>query len=334
MASRVLVTGATGFVGANVVRELRADGESVRVLVRPRSDRRNLDGLDVEVAEGDLRDPDSLRRGLEGVRILYHVAADYRLWARDPRDLYSSNVEGTRNILAAARDAGVERVVYTSSVGTLGIPNDGRPGTETTPVHLDQMVGPYKRSKFLAEREAERFVREGLDVVIVNPSAPVGPWDRKPTPTGRMIVDYLRGRMFASLDTGLNLIHVRDCARGHILAARKGRSGEKYILGCQNLRLGEIFALLANLTGIREPRLRIPYAVAWMTAAVSETWARLSGREPAVPLTAVRMAAKTMFFDPAKAVRELGLPQTPPEAALEDAVEWFRTHGLAPRDTH
>lgn len=331
---KVLVTGATGFIGANLVRELLADGEPVCALVRPGSDRRNLTGLDVELAEGDLRDPASLGAALKGVSLLYHVAADYRLWARDPRELYASNVEGTRNILEAARAEGVERVVYTSSVGTLGLPNDGRPGTETTPVGLDQMVGPYKRSKFLAEREAERFAGEGLDVVIVNPSAPVGRWDRKPTPTGKMIVDYLRGRMFASLDTGLNLVHVRDVARGHILAARKGRSSEKYVLGCRNLRLREIFGLLAKLTGIPAPRLRIPYAVAWTTAAVSETWARLSGHEPAVPLTAVRMAAKTMFFDPGKAVRELGLPQTPVEIALRDAVEWFRAHGMTPRASH
>lgn len=257
-----LVTGATGFVGANLVRELLTDGDAVRALVRPGRDRRNLTGLEVELAEGDLRDAESLRRALTGVSVLYHVAADYRLWARDPRELYASNVNGTRNILEAARGAGVERVVYTSTVGTLGIPRDGGPGTETTPVSLDQMVGHYKRSKFLAEREAERFAREGLDVVIVNPSAPVGPWDVKPTPTGKMIVDYLRGRMVASLDTGLNLVHVRDVARGHILAAQKGRSGEKYILGHQNLPLREIFGVLERLTGIPAPRFRIPYRVA------------------------------------------------------------------------
>ncbi len=326
---RVLVTGATGFVGANLVRELIADGEAVRALVRRRSNWQNLAGLDVELAEGDLRDPESLRAALQGVVVLYHVAADYRLWARDPRELYASNVDGTRNILKAAMAAGIERVVYTSTVGTLGIPKDGRLGTETTPVNLDQMVGHYKRSKFLAEREAERFAREGLDLVIVNPSTPVGPWDRKPTPTGKMIVDYLRGRMVASLDTGLNLVHVRDVARGHILAAQKGRPGEKYILGHRNLSLREIFTLLARLTGIPAPRLQIPYALAWTAAAISEGWARLTRREPAVPFTAVRMASKKMFFDPARAVRELGLPQTPVEEALRDAVDWFRAHGMA-----
>ncbi len=326
---KALVTGATGFVGANLVRELLASGKAVRALVRPGGDRRNLDGLDVELAEGDLRDPDSLRAALQGVAVLYHVAADYRLWARDPRELYESNVEGTHNILEAAKAVGVERVVYTSTVGTLGIPKDGGPGTETTPVSLDQMVGHYKRSKFLAELIAERFARHGLDLVIVNPSAPVGPWDRKPTPTGKMIVDYLHGRMRASLDTGLNLVHIRDVARGHILAAQKGRSGEKYILGHQNLTLREIFAILEPLTGIPAPRHQIPYAVAWTAALISEGWACLARREPAVSLTAVRMAAKKMFFDPEKAVRELGLPQTPVEIALRDAAEWFRANSYA-----
>jgi len=326
---KALVTGATGFVGANLVRELLADGDAVRALVRPGRDRRNLTGLEVELAEGDLRDPESLRSALTGVSVLYHVAADYRLWASDPRELYTSNVNGTRNILEAAREAGVERVVYTSTVGTLGIPKDGRPGTETTPVSLDQMVGHYKRSKFLAEQEAERFASEGLDVVIVNPSAPVGPWDVKPTPTGKMVVDYLRGRMVASLDTGLNLVHVRDVARGHILAAQKGRSGEKYILGHQNLPLRDIFSVLERLTGIPAPRLRIPYRVAWTAALISEGWAQVTHRQPAVSLTAVRMASKKMFFDPSRAVRELGLPQTSVEQALRDAVAWFRAHGTA-----
>lgn len=326
---KALVTGATGFVGANLVRELLADGDAVRALVRPGRDRRNLTGLEVELAEGDLRDPESLRSALTGVSVLYHVAADYRLWARDPRELYTSNVNGTRNILEAAREAGVERVVYTSTVGTLGIPKDGRPGTETTPVSLDQMVGHYKRSKFLAEQEAERFASEGLDVVIVNPSAPVGPWDVKPTPTGKMVVDYLRGRMVASLDTGLNLVHVRDVARGHILAAQKGRSGEKYILGHQNLPLRDIFSVLERLTGIPAPRFRIPYRVAWTAALISEGWAQVTHRQPAVSLTAVRMASKKMFFDPSRAVRELGLPQTSVEQALRDAVAWFRAHGTA-----
>lgn len=325
----VLVTGGTGFVGANLVRELLKDGHSVRVLVRPTSDRRALEGCDVELVEGDLLDPASLQRAVAGARVVYHAAADYRLWARDAEPLYRTNVEGTRQLLSAAAEAGVARVVYTSTVGALGIPKDGRPGTETTPVSLEEMVGPYKRSKFLAERVAEEWARRGLSVVIVNPSAPVGPWDVKPTPTGRMIVDFLRGKMFASLDTGLNLVHVRDVARGHILAAERGRIGEKYILGNRNFSLAEIFALLGRLTGIAPPRVSVPYAVAWLGAAVMEGWARVTGKEPRASLTAVRMAKKRMYFDPSKAVRELGLPQTPVEEALRDAVEWFVAQGYA-----
>ncbi len=322
-----LVTGATGFVGANLVRELLGDGRGVRVLVRRSSDRRAIEGLALDVCEGDLLDPASLRRAVAGVRQVYHVAADYRLWARDPRELYRANVDGTRAVLAAAADAGVERIVYTSTVGALGIPGDGTPGTETTPVTLADMVGPYKASKFLAEQVALELAARGGPVVVVNPSAPVGPWDVKPTPTGRLIVDFLRGKMFATLDTGLNLVHVRDVARGHILAAERGRIGEKYILGNRNLSLTEIFRMLARLTGHPAPRLRVPYALAWCTALCAEGYARLTGGVPQVPLNAVRMARKRMYFSPAKAVRELGLPQTPVERALRDAVEWFAAHG-------
>lgn len=325
----VLVTGGTGFVGANLVRELLKDGAQVRVLVRPRSHRRALEGCDVEFVEGDLLDAASLKRAAAGVSVVYHVAADYRLWAPDPNALYRANVEGTRQVLAAAAEAGAARVVYTSTVGALGIPKDGRPGTETTPVTLADMVGPYKRSKFLAERVAEEWAGRGLPVVIVNPSAPVGAWDVKPTPTGQMIVDFLKGKMFASLDTGLNLVHVRDVARGHLLAAERGKVGEKYVLGNQNLSLMEIFLMLGRLTGLRAPRFRIPYPVAWLAAASMEGWARVAGGEPRVPLTAVRMAKKRMYFDPSKAVRELGLPQTPVEEALKEAVDWFVARGYA-----
>ncbi|MBI4610506.1 MAG: NAD-dependent epimerase/dehydratase family protein [Candidatus Rokubacteria bacterium] len=327
----VLVTGGTGFVGANLVRELLAEGYSVRVLARPRSDRRALAGCPVEVIPGDLLEPDSLRRAVQGCRVVFHVAADYRLWARDPEALYRTNVEGTRNVLEAALRADVERVVYTSTVGVLGIPEDGRPGTESTPVTLDEMVGPYKRSKFLAERVADEFVARGLAVVIVNPSAPIGPWDVKPTPTGQMIVDFLGGRMFATLDTGLNLVHVRDVARGHILAAEKGRVGEKYILGRENCSLAEIFQRLSRITGIPAPRFRVPYPVAWFGALVMEGVARVTGVPPRASLTAVKMAKKHMYFSADKAVRELGLPRTPVEQALGDAVEWFVAHGYAPR---
>jgi dihydroflavonol-4-reductase len=323
-----LVTGGTGFVGANVVRELLSSGQAVRVLARPTSDRSALEGCRVEIIEGDILDIGSLRGAAAGCRVVYHVAADYRLWVRDPAVLYRTNVEGTRHVLTAAAEAGAERVVYTSTVGALGIPSDGSPGTETTPVSLSDMVGPYKRSKFLAERVAEEFALRGLPVMIVNPSAPVGPWDVKPTPTGKMIVDFLQGKMFAYLATGLNLVHVKDVARGHLLAAERGRAGQKYILGNRNCTLAEIFLLLSRITGLPAPKLRVPYALAWVGAAAMEGWARLSGQAPAVPLTAVRMAAKRMFFSPAKAFRELGLPQTPVEEALGEAIRWFVSRGF------
>jgi dihydroflavonol-4-reductase len=332
----ILVTGGTGFVGANLVRELLALGAGVRVLARPGGDRRALADVRVEIAEGDLLDRASLARAVAGTDTVYHVAADYRLWVRDPAVLHRVNVEGTRAILEAAAEAGVRRVVYTSTVGALGIPADGTPGTEDTPAALADMVGAYKASKFLAERVAEDFARRGLPVVIVNPSAPVGPWDVKPTPTGQMIVDFMRGRMFATLDTGLNVVHVRDVARGHVLAAERGRVGARYILGHVrgNLSLAEIGRLLAELTGRPAPRLRVPYAVAWCAGAAAEAVARLTGRPPAVPLTAVRMAKKRMYFSPARAVRELGLPQTDPREALRDAVAWFAAHGYASVPTH
>jgi dihydroflavonol-4-reductase len=324
-----LVTGATGFVGANVVRELLRDGASVRALARPGGDRRALAGLTLEIVEGDLLDSASLRRAVAGARTVYHVAADYRLWARDTRPLFRTNVDGTRAVLTAVGEAGATRIVYTSSVGALGIPKDGSPGTESTPVSLADMVGPYKQSKFLGEQVAIELAGQGLPVVIVNPSAPIGPWDVKPTPTGQMIVDFMRGRMMATVDTGLNLVHVRDVARGHLLAASRGRFGEKYILGNTNVSLAELGRLLAPITGRRPPRFRVPYAVAWTTAAALEGVSLVTRRPPKVPLTAVRMARKRMYFSSAKAVRELGLPQTDVKEALADAVEWFSAHGYA-----
>jgi len=327
--SVALVTGGTGFVGANLVRELRRDRRDVRVLARAGGDRRALAGLAIEIVEGDLTDPPSLRAALRGVTRVFHVAADYRLWAADHSVLYRANVEGTRNLLQASGDAGVERVVYTSTVGALGIPKDGSPGTEETPVTLDDMVGPYKRSKFMAEQVAVDFARGGLPVVIVNPSAPIGPWDIKPTPTGKLIVEALQGQLFATVDTGLNLVHVRDVARGHILAEEKGKLGEKYILGHLrgNLTLAETGRLIADVSGCRAPTLRIPHAVAWCVAACSEGVAKVTGGVPKVPLDAVRMARKRMFFSAAKAVRELGLPQTDVREAVADAVRWFFEHG-------
>jgi len=326
-----LVTGGTGFVGAHLVRALLKKGESVRCLVRPGSDRRNLAGLPVEVAEGDITDPVAAARAVRGCDTVFHVAAAYQLWVPDPAPMYRANVGGTRTVLTAAGEAGTKRIVYTSTVGALGNPGDGRPGTETTPVTLADMVGHYKRSKFLAEQEAMRLARSGLPVVIVNPTAPVGAYDVKPTPTGQMIVDFLRGQMRGVLRTGLNLVAASDVAAGHLLAAERGKVGHRYILGHANLMLQEIFALLARLTGIPAPRLRVPYVVAVAAAAASEGLSRLTGRPPRIPLTGVRMARKVMFFDAGKAVRELGLPQTPVEGALREAVDWFTAHGYAGR---
>ena len=325
-----LVTGGTGFVGAHLVRALLARGDDVRCLARPGSRRDNLEGLAVEVVEGDLCDPASLDRAVAGCESLFHCAADYRLYARDPGELYRVNVEGTRRLLGAAGEAGVGTVVYTSSVGALGLEAEGRPANETTPVSLERMIGHYKRSKFLGERVAEEMARQGLRVVIVNPSTPVGELDIKPTPTGRMIVDFLRRRMPAYVDTGLNLIDVRDVAEGHLAAAERGRSGERYILGNRNLSLREILGILGDLTGLPAPGLRLPHWVPALVAAASTALARARGGEPRVSIESVRMARYKMYFDAAKAVRELGLPQTPVENALERAVTWFRAKGYAP----
>lgn len=326
---KTFVTGATGFIGASIVRELLRDGREVRALVRDGSDTSNLAGLDVELWRGDLRDGDGLKQGLAGCDVLYHAAADYRLWTRNPDEMYRINVDGTRNILEAALVRGLSRVVYTSSVGTLGNPGDGRPGSEDTPVTMADMVGHYKKSKFLAEREAESFLGRGLPLVIVNPSTPVGPLDIKPTPTGRIIVDFLNRRMPAYLDTGLNIIAVEDCARGHLLAAEKGQVGRSYILGNTNLTLREIFAHLERITGLPAPKVRLPYTPILLAAYVNEGIAKLTGREPLIPLAGVQMAAKFMYFDSSRAVRELGLPQTPVTEALQRAVEWFRRNGYA-----
>jgi len=325
-----LVTGATGFVGANVARSLVAEGYRVRVLARPTSSLKALDGCAVEVVRGDILEPACVAEAIRGCAQVFHVAADYRLWAKDPGEIYRNNVDGTRAVLEACTRAGTARVVYTSSVGTLGLPRDGSFGTETTPVHLDDMIGPYKRSKFLAERVADEYAARGLPVVIVNPSNPIGAWEVRPTPTGQMVLDYLLRRMVATLNTGLNLIHVGDVARGHLLASQRGRAGEKYILGCENHSLTEIFRMLERITGIRAPRVRVPHALIYCVAVVSEGMARATGRPPCVPLTGVRMARKHMYSSAEKAVRELGLPQTPVEKALRDAVEWFVGYGYAP----
>jgi dihydroflavonol-4-reductase len=326
-----LVTGGTGFVGANVARELVAAGATVRILARPGADRRALQGVRLEIADGDLLDRRSVRQAAEGVQTIYHVAADYRLWTLNPAALYRTNVDGTRVVLETAGEVGVSRVVHTSSVVALGIPADGQPGTEDTPVRLQDMRSHYERSKFLAEQLALDFARRGMPVVVVNPSAPLGPRDVKPTPTGQMILDFMRGRMVATVDTGLNAVHVRDVARGHLLAAERGKPGERYILGHRNLQLTQLFAVLTEITGRRSPRVRVPYPVAWLAASFCESLARVTRRPPAVTLAAVRMARRRMYFSSARAVRELGLPQTDVREALADAVAWFKTHGYAER---
>jgi dihydroflavonol-4-reductase len=324
---KALVTGATGFLGAHIVRELLTDGVAVRVLARKGGNRRNLAGLDIEISEGDLLNKASLAAAVSGCDTLYHAAADYRLWAKEPAAMYAANVDGTRNVLQAALDAGLEKVVYTSSVGTLGNRGDGTPGDEDTPVSFGDMAGDYKKSKFLAEREAEAFVQRGLPLVIVNPSTPVGPLDIKPTPTGRIIVDFLSGRMPAYLDTGLNIVSAAECARGHILAAEKGRSGEKYILGGENLTLRQIFTLLAGVSNSPVPRWRLPYGPVLLAARINDVLAAITGREPLIPLAGVQMAKKLMFFSSKKAKIELGFRTTPAYHALELAAEWFRENG-------
>src|SRR5579864_3741025 len=296
-----LVTGATGFIGWHVARRLLSLGHRVRAMARPSSQVRELEA---EIVTGDLRDRESLDRAVAGCGAVFHVAADYRLWAKDPSELYRSNVEGTRNLLDAARKAGVDRVVYTSTVGCIGIPND-RPGSEDVEVHLEGMSGAYKRSKFQAEQVALEFAGTGFPVVIVNPTAPIGDHDFKPTPTGKIVVDYLKGAMPAFVDTGLNLVDVEDTSEGHLLALERGRPGERYILGCENLTLEQILARLAEISGGTVPRWRIPYAVAYAAGVASTGWANLTGREPRAPLDAVKMAKKKMFVSSDKAKREL-----------------------------
>jgi dihydroflavonol-4-reductase len=323
-----LVTGATGFVGSHVARQLVGAGDSVRVLVRQSSDLRLLEGLVVERVEGDLCDAASLERATSGVRRVFHVAADYRLWARNPGEIYRSNVEGTRLLLDAAKRAGVERVVYTSTVATIVVPTrDGSLPNEETCGALEQMIGHYKRSKFLAEIEAMKAADAGVPIVIVNPTAPVGPGDWKPTPTGRIILDFLNGKMPAYVDTGLNVVAVEDVAAGHILAADQGRVGQRYILGGRNMTLKEILDVLAKFAGRSAPRIKMPHAVA-LGAAYADLWfSRLAGREPSIPIEGVKMSRHRMFVASDKAQRELGYTPASVEAALERAVRWYEGHG-------
>lgn len=323
-----LLTGASGFVGAAVLRHLVATGREVRVLLRPTSDRRNVADVACEVAQGDLADPSSLAAAVKGCEALYHVAADYRLWVRDPQEMYRANVDGTRELLRAAAAAGARRIVYCSSVAAIGFRADGTPADETTAASLEDMVGHYKRSKFLAEREVVRLARdEGVPAVIVNPAAPFGPRDVKPTPTGRIVVEFARGRMPAYVDTGLNVVHVDDVAAGHLLAFERGRIGERYILGGDNMTLREILGVLAEHLARPAPRIRLPRTPLYPVAVVAELAGRAAGFEPPLTVDALRMTEHAMFYSSDKARRELGYAPRPGRAALTDAADWFRANG-------
>jgi dihydroflavonol-4-reductase len=324
------VTGATGFVGSHVARVLAEQGADLRLLLRSSSDPKNIEGLKADRVVGDLRDPASLDKAMAGCDVVFHVAADYRLWVRDPDQMHRANVEGTRAILEAARKNGVRRVVYTSSVATMGFTSNGHPANEDSPVSLDNMIGPYKRSKFMAEEVAMSAGRSGMDVVVVNPSTPVGERDIKPTPTGRIVVDFLKKKFPAYVDTGLNLVDVTECARGHVAALEKGKSGERYILGGENLTLKQILDKLASITGLPSPKVRVPYVMALATGVVDEMiTGHILKREPRATIDAVRMGRKKMFVSCSKAERELGWEIVPVDGALRRAVEWFRANGYA-----
>ena len=328
---RALVTGASGFVGAAVARNLLQAGWQVRVLLRAGSDRRNLQGLALDSVEGDLLEAASLGAALQGCEALFHVAAEYRLWTREPERLYRSNVEGTRQLLTAAGERGIRRIVYTSSVATLRLRADGTPSDESDVAQLADMIGHYKRSKFLAEQWVQQAARSGLPVVIVNPSTPVGPGDVKPTPTGRLVLDAATGRMPAYVDTGLNIVHVDDVAEGHRLAFEHGRIGERYILGGTDLTLRQILQMIAGLVGRPAPRVRLPHGVVLPLAYVAEAFARLTGGDTRITVDGVRMARHHMFFSSARAMRELGYHARDPMLALQDAINWFRSQGAAVR---
>lgn len=327
---KAFVTGATGFVGSHVARILAEQGADLRLLVRPSSNPRNIETLKADRVSGDLRDPLSLEKAMSGCDAVFHVAADYRLWIRDPDQMYRSNVDGTRAMLEAARKNGVRRVVYTSSVATMGFTGNGHPADEQSPVSLENMIGHYKRSKFMAEQLALAAGRSGMDVVVVNPTTPVGEQDVKPTPTGRIVVDFLKKKFPAYVDTGLNLVDVTECARGHFAAYEKGRSGERYILGGQNLTLKEILDKLSTITGLPSPGIRVPYALALATGVVDEiVTGRILRREPRATIDAVRMGRKKMFVSSAKAEGELDWKIVPVDGALRRAADWFRANGYA-----
>jgi dihydroflavonol-4-reductase len=324
------VTGATGFVGSHVARVLAENGADLRLLVRSSSNRKNLEGLNAEQVVGDLGDPASLEKSISGCDAVFHVAADYRLWVRDPDQMYRANVEGTRALLEASRKNGVRRIVYTSSVATMGFTSNRPPADENSPVSLENMIGPYKRSKFMAEQVAIEAGRNGMDVVVVNPTTPIGDGDIKPTPTGRIVVDFLKKKFPAYVDTGLNLVDVDECAHGHIAAFEKGKSGERYILGGENLTLKQILDKLGAITGLPSPKIRVPYVMALATGVVDElVTGRLLGKEPRVTIDAVRMGRKKMFVTSAKSARELAWKSGPVDGALGRAVQWFQANGYA-----
>lgn len=332
---KALVTGASGFIGHHVTMLLLEKGFSVRALCREGAHVREIEKQGAEIVRGDVTDRDSVREALRGCEAVFHLAADYRLWVPDPERMYHTNVQGTRNVLdLALRSGSVGKVVYTSTVGALApAKSDGTPSDELSPVRMEDMTGHYKKSKFMAEREAERYLKAGLQVVTVNPTTPVGEMDRKPTPTGRIIVDFLNGRMPAYLDSGLNFVDVRDVAAGHWLAFVKGSPGEKYILGNRNMSLKEFLGTLASVTGKRPPALKLPYLPVLLAAYVNEAASRVTGRPPAIPLTGVRMAGKLMFYNCGKAVKELGLPQSPVEDALGRAARWFVDNGYVKKSS-
>jgi dihydroflavonol-4-reductase len=321
-----LVTGAAGFLGSHVARQLVARGDSVRVLMRPSSNNRAISDLPLEYVTGDLRDAASLDRAMAGAKRVFHVAADYRLWAKNPREIYDSNVGGTKNLLAAAKKAGIEQLIYTGTVATIAVDRPELPN-ESTDSKLEEMIGHYKRSKWMAEQDVLGAVKEGLPVIVAMPTTPVGPWDWKPTPTGKIILDFVNGKMPGYVETGLNFVGVEECAAGHLLAAERGKIGERYLLGAENLTLKDLLDVLSRITGLRAPAMKIPHGVALGVAYVESAFSRLIGREPGIPVEGVKIAQHKMFVDCSRAQKELGFQPKPVAAALERAVRWYQANG-------
>jgi dihydroflavonol-4-reductase len=321
-----LVTGAAGFLGSHVARQLVARGHTVRVLMRPSSSNRAISDLSLEYVTGDLRDVGSLERAMKGVEQVFHVAADYRLWAKKPQDIYDSNVGGTKNLLSAAKQAGVSQLIYTSTVATIAVDRPKLPD-EFTDAKLAEMIGHYKRSKWMAEQEVLREAKEGAPILVAMPTTPVGPWDWKPTPTGKIILDFLNGKMPGYVDTGLNFVGVEDCAAGHLLVSEKGTAGERYLLGAENLTLKALLDLLAEITGLSAPSMKIPHGMALGVAYVESAFSRLVGKQPAIPVEAVKIAQHRMFVDASRAQRELGFNPGPVKSALERAAQWYVANG-------